>query len=418
MGLLHKLKTARKVLARYGAGEVFQLLGRNVARVSKRGARRLGSQAGRWWRRLFFPRRRGGIRILYIGSQFEMENGETARYRIHNLRQALKSRCDTRFEIVENRIDRDTSLLRWADIIVLMRTGWSEPVARILDFAASAAIPVVLDIDDLLFSEKYADLFCQALGDTSPETVAVFRSEFSGFARVFSRCGFATASTEFIAARMREQGKEAFVIPNGFNRIQQRIAERALRRPRPAGVRYIVYMSGTRTHDRDLMQAVPALTRIVQEYPDVRFRLVGYVDETLLPPALAAKTDTAPFMSWKKLMRFAAENTVNIAPLDVSNPFCHAKSELKYFEAAIAGVPTVASPTDTFRRCIQNGVNGLLADGEDEWYAAFRTLLDSPEKYAAIRADAMRRAQAEYSPRAVADRAAAVYRKICRRAAG
>ncbi len=414
MGLAHKLKTARDVLSRYGVSEVFQLLVRNVTRVGRRVICRSGSQLGRLRRRVFPPMRHGRLRILYVGSRFEIENGETARYRIDNLRQALTDRCDTRFEIAENGIDRDRALLRWADIIVLMRTRWSEPVAHILDKAKATRIPVVFDVDDLLFSVKYADLFCRVLNDMSTETLRTFRSEFSDFARVFACTAFSTASTEFIAERMRQEGKEAFVIPNGFNRTQQRIAQRALKRPRPAGVRYIVYMSGTRTHDRDLQQAIPALTRVVQEYPDVRFRLIGYADETLLPPALAAKTDTVPFMSWKKLIRFAAENTINIAPLEVANPFCHAKSELKYFEAAIAGVPTVASPTDTFRRCIDSGVNGLLADGEEEWYTAFHTLLDDPARYAAIRGEAMRRAQAEYSPRAVAEKALAAYRTILR----
>lgn len=416
MNLLHKIRTAREVLARYGAGEAFHLVGSNVSRIAGRWLRWWGSRAARLVHRLFpFPRREGRIRILYIGARFEVENGETARYRIDNLRQAMAGRVETRFEIAENGVDHDPAALRWADLIVLMRTGWSQPVANILDAARAAHIPLVFDVDDLLFIPSFADLFCRALNDTDEETRQTFRREFSGFARVFGSCDFATASTEFIASQMRRQGKDAFVIPNGFNSTQQRLAAKAMDKPRPAGVRYIVYMSGTRTHDRDLMQAVPALTRIVAEYPDVRFRLIGYIDETLLPPELAARTETVPFMSWKKLMRFAAQNTINIAPLDVSNPFCHAKSELKYFEAAIAGVPTVASPTDTFRRCIETGVNGFLAGDDTEWYQAFRTLLDDPARYASVRAEAMRRAQAEYSPKAIAGRAEAVYQEIMHR---
>ena len=41
---------------------------------------------------------------------------------------------------------------------------------------------------------------------------------------------------------------------------------------------------------------------------------------------------------------------INLAPLEPDNPFCDAKSELKYFEGALAGVCTIASPVGPFRR--------------------------------------------------------------------
>lgn len=416
MDLLHKIRTARGVLARYGVREVLHLLGCNAVKLARRWQRRLGSLFSRCRRSLLRTSSNDGrFRILYIATQFEVENGETSRYRIDNLRQALRQTVRTRYELLENGIWNDEAGIAWADAVVVMRAMWSDQLENLFRLAHMNRIPVVFDVDDLVFLPEFSEKFIQILPPEFEKELPSFTDEFSRQEKTFRQADFATASTEFIASKMREQGKEAFVIPNGFNLTQQRIAEKARSAPRPAGVRYIVYMSGTRTHDRDLMQAVPALVRIVTEYPDVRFRLIGYMDETLLPPALAARTETVPFMNWKKLMRFAAQNTVNIAPLDVANPFCHAKSELKYFEAAVAGVPTVASPTDTFCRCIENGVNGFLAGDDAEWYRAFRTLLDDPARYAAVRDEAMRRAQAEYSPRAIAGRAETVYREIVRR---
>lgn len=58
---------------------------------------------------------------------------------------------------------------------------------------------------------------------------------------------------------------------------------------------------------------------------------------------------------------------LNIAPLEI-NRFCEAKSELKYFEAALVRVPTVASPTQPFKNAIQHGVNGFLAGDSADWY--------------------------------------------------
>jgi hypothetical protein len=67
---------------------------------------------------------------------------------------------------------------------------------------------------------------------------------------------------------------------------------------------------------------------------------------------------------------------INLAPLEPDNIFCAAKSELKYFEAALAGVPTIASPVGRLGRAIAHGRTGLLAASEAEWYAALRQLLD------------------------------------------
>lgn len=413
MIIVRKLKTARQVLRKYGLRPVLGLLRKNIATPVIRIGRKLDSKFRRAVRRVF-ARPSGGherLRILYVTTTVESENGQTIRYRVFNRMESLRDRAETRFELLENGVDRDRFALKWADLIVLMRVDWSERSRRLIETAKELSVPIVFDIDDVIFIKEYADLFCRALNQTDEKTRRLFRGEFADFEKVFQVCPFATASTEYIAGKMREMGKTAYVIHNGFNAAQQRIAGEALRLPKPSR-RYIVYMSGTKTHDRDLMQAIPALTRIVREYDDVYFRLIGYFDDSMLPPELTEKTETAPFMSWKKLMRFAAENTINIAPLDTENPFCHAKSELKYFEAAIAGVPTVASPTDTFRRCIVSGVNGLLASGDDEWYAGLKALLDNPSLYSAIRASAMREAQKKYSPQAIAAEAMAAYRCI------
>jgi hypothetical protein len=71
-----------------------------------------------------------------------------------------------------------------------------------------------------------------------------------------------------------------------------------------------------------------------------------------------------------------ARFSVNLAPLELGNPFCEAKSELKYFDAALVEVPTIATPTEPFRQAIRNGVTGFLAQNEREWTEAMTRLLD------------------------------------------
>ena len=70
---------------------------------------------------------------------------------------------------------------------------------------------------------------------------------------------------------------------------------------------------------------------------------------------------------------------MNLAPLEVGNPFCEAKSELKYFEAALAGVPTIASPTGPYRRAIRHGETGFLAETSSEWRDALERLVGNAD---------------------------------------
>jgi hypothetical protein len=71
---------------------------------------------------------------------------------------------------------------------------------------------------------------------------------------------------------------------------------------------------------------------------------------------------------------------INLAPLELGNPYCECKSELKYFEAALCSVPTIASPTGPMKRAIEDGATGLLARDVSEWVQALRDLLDGPDR--------------------------------------
>jgi hypothetical protein len=74
------------------------------------------------------------------------------------------------------------------------------------------------------------------------------------------------------------------------------------------------------------------------------------------------------------MIRDIARCDLVIAPLQEGDPFCECKSELKFFDAALVGVPVLASPTASFRDVIQHGVNGFLANGEAEWFGTLQRL--------------------------------------------
>ena len=67
---------------------------------------------------------------------------------------------------------------------------------------------------------------------------------------------------------------------------------------------------------------------------------------------------------------------INIAVLqnDVING---CKSELKWFEAACFGIPSIVSVTANYRDVINHGEDAYIADTEEDWYAALNELIGS-----------------------------------------
>jgi hypothetical protein len=66
---------------------------------------------------------------------------------------------------------------------------------------------------------------------------------------------------------------------------------------------------------------------------------------------------------------------IDLAALEIGNPFCEAKSELKFLEATLVDVPTIASPTGPFRRAFGYGETGFLAATLGEWHETLLQLV-------------------------------------------
>ena len=157
---------------------------------------------------------------------------------------------------------------------------------------------------------------------------------------------------------MRAFGKQVTVVPNGFDDAFLRTAQRAVewRESLPDdGIVRIGYAAGTMTHQQDLSVALPALVQILKEHSEVRFVCFeGAIDLSEFPELteLSGQLEVRPLVPIAQLPYEYTRFDVNIAPLVVNNPFCEAKSELKFFEAVLAGVvPSPHRRSRSHRRC-------------------------------------------------------------------
>jgi GT2 family glycosyltransferase len=222
-----------------------------------------------------------------------------------------------------------------------------------------------------------------------------------------------TAPTRPLVRAMREHFRPAFVLPNTFASSTHDLSAQAfLRRQEERSEKEIVrigYASGTLTHQKDFLKAVEGISACLKEDPRVRlvlFKAPGRptLDISEFPQlsGLEKQIEWQDFVSMDELPAEIARFDINIAPLETGNPYVEAKSELKYFDAALVRVPTVASPTHPYRTAIDHGSNGFLAETPEEWKKCLQDLVSDKK----LRDETGRRAYfhaiAKYGPLAKA----------------
>jgi len=348
------------------------------------------------------------MRVLYIVGCNE---GESKRYRVFNMIEALKERgiqCDWNYEIDEYIYTEE--YLNHYQVAVMFRCGWSERMERLIELLKKIQVTVVFDVDDLVFDPDIAETIAM-YNDMTEEEKRSYMHGLEMVNRILRMCDYCTASTNYLCSYINKKYKKpCFLIPNGINREQIRIAESL---PVYSGrIRYIGYLSGTQTHQKDFLAVASALKKVLDVHPDVYLKIVGFLDVTEYFPGYENRIIQCGFVDWKKLLGETADLYINLAPLDINTPYSHAKSQLKFFEAALCGVPTVCSPTEPYCDVIRSGENGFLAEGEEAWVTAIEKLLTDQKLHQKMVAEAKRTICREFYPEAVAELAATAYEAI------
>jgi glycosyltransferase involved in cell wall biosynthesis len=280
-----------------------------------------------------------------------------------------------------------------ADLIIMWRVPWDERIARAVETAHQTGARVVFDIDDLLVDpDQVRDDVIDGIR-TSGWTAEQWKEHCIRFHAAMVAADYCTAPTEELATNIRRFFRPALVLSNGFDRATYQISRRAVRRRRSEKSDELVrigYAGGSRTHQRDFATAADAVARVLRERPQCRLVVFQFrFGENCTVPSLIIEEFPAfrgieNQIEWRdivplpQLPEIIASFDINIAPLEVGNPFCEAKSELKFFEAALVDIPTVASPTGPYRRAIRHGVTGFLANHRQEWYTTLLQLVDAP----------------------------------------
>ena len=137
----------------------------------------------------------------------------------------------------------------------------------------------------------------------------------------------------------------------------------------------------------------------MRKFPQVCLEVIGPLEVGPGWEPFADRLVRRPFVNWRELPALLANWDINLAPLRLDNPFSQSKSEIKWLEAALVRVPTVASPTDAFSDAIEQGENGFLATESVEWEGILSWLILSAEKRIEVGNRAYEDALDRYHPR-------------------
>ena len=314
-----------------------------------------------------------------------------------------------------------------ADVVVVFREIWNDLLMRCQARCRSLGIPFGFDIDDLIFNPEILTVqnfdFLRRWDEKQRQRW--LQNHVGGYQRTLIESDFAVVSTKPLANAVQKFGIPAYVLSNGLDiemiaQADAALIEFAQKPSTTDGMLRLGYASGTPTHQKDFATIVPVLCALMDDRPELILTLVGHLDLQEFPELQRhhERIETRSFVPHAELLREYARFDVNLAPLECGNPFCEAKSELKYYEAALVEVPTIAAATEPYRTAIKNSESGFSALTSNEWKAHLISLIDHPKERIRLGRNARVHAIATFGPEAQSVAACQIYNTIAREFSG
>lgn len=329
----------------------------------------------------------GRHRVAYF---YEAANNSTFRYRAYNMAQVLNSEtgdgcCGSYF--FQEDLHRIDEIADAADVLVICRSAYNHKINQLISKFRIRRKRVYFDIDDFVFDTSYAHLVINTLG-LDMEDPKVWEDWFAMMGRMgqtLRTCDGAITTNTYLAGRISEfSGLPVKVVPNFMNREQLEFSERIFAEKQSIGYIHddaiqLGYFSGSPSHKLDYAIVESALESVLESDPHTRLMVVGYIDTGPSFSRFGNRVIRQPFHDYVNLQRLISRVEFNLMPLQ-ANVFTHCKSELKYFEAAIVGTLSIASPSQNYATAITDGENGYIARAH-QWASVIRCAIANLEKY-------------------------------------
>jgi len=322
-------------------------------------------------------------------------------YRVENIALALEATgWETLICSMNDDIPED---LTKADIAVVFRAVANDQFKILQSACDSLGIPLVYNIDDLLFDPRVASMGQIAYLDCLPKAERqIWLIDSYRYRDALQICDAAIMSTEPLGRRAIQMSKTSYIIPNILNTRIESVAASMLNAPKISasdGIQRLVFASGTPTHDRDFRIAAEGIALAMKRLANIRLIVIGHINISLYPSLLpyVSRIDIKPVIPYYELPIEISKYDLNLCPLEPSNDFCECKSAVRCLIASIVSVPTIASKSQPLQEMIGHEKTGIIISHEspNAWATALTDLLlDSNRRLSlayACRIDALAR---------------------------
>ena len=272
------------------------------------------------------------------------------------------------------------------DAAIFYRVPAFPAIMEAIAACAARGVPSFYEIDDLVFdTAQFPPAFETYAGQI---TAAHHRDMACGvplYAHAMRMCDYAIGSTRVLCAQMAPYVRtgQAFEHHNALGQVHLDVMAEQDRLPSgpTEGPIVLFYGSGTLAHKDDFHNILePALARVLARYKGkVELHLVGsYGLLRHLDPRDPAVRILPPVWDFEQYCAMLAKADIALSVLS-STPVTDAKSEIKWLEAAMLGIPAVVSRTATHADVIDHGRTGFLCETSGEFETHLRALIEDRE---------------------------------------
>ncbi|BEU22379.1 glycosyltransferase [Paraburkholderia sp. 22B1P] len=345
----------------------------------------------------------GKRRVAYF---YEEPNNSTFRYRAYNMAQVLNDDkngdVSASFFFLRDwaRIDEIVEL---ADVLVICRSRYCHRINHLVMKFRLRGKRVLFDIDDFVFDSSYAHLIMNTLDEdvSDPDRWDFWFSYIGRMGAALRMCDGAITTNGYLADKLAKySGLPVSVVPNFMNKEQLDYSDAIFRHKREREFArderiHLGYFSGSPSHKLDYAIIVPAIESLLASDPRIELMIVGYIEAGPVLSKFGDRVKRQPFHDYVNLQRLISTVEFNLMPLQ-ANDFTNCKSELKYFEAAVVGAMSIASPSHTYAAAIRDGENGYLAKAQ-EWLSVIETAIENKSGWRALIENAREDARSKYA---------------------
>jgi len=267
-----------------------------------------------------------------------------------------------RVVFVSRKTNPDLKHIQWADIIVFQRQR-SKKWLKLLKHAQKNRRMTVFEIDDNMFE----------IPKGHPEYGLLNRIKNKKYMRFIKRVDCVTVSTEELCNYLSKYTKRICVLPNY---IDKEICNFDFSKREKKKYITIGY-SGGKTHKPDLEIVIPAIKKILDEFPNkVQFKFLGYIPSELIE---YSQIEYIGLISDYRTYLYSLKTSgidFAIAPLK-DNLFNRCKSNIKFLEYSICGIPGIYSNVKPYTDIVKDRKTGIIVNpnSSDNWHEAMKLII-------------------------------------------